>query len=170
MHSVQSNCAGTLLFPRWRPSDLTKPNEQERITAGWIISGVENQLCSIPQLYKSHLDRGCWKEIGPRLPVTLAIELTRGPSPPAMRLRDFSDSCRGLKGDDISHIISWGHQGCMAVWALLVWFITLSVISFSDGWLIGQAWNSFLSSIDNCVCAQYIIGGFWVYHYNTHLL
>lgn len=62
----------------------------------------------------------------------------------------LSDSC--LKGDDISRIISWGHQGCMAVWALLVWFITLSVISFSDGWLIGQAWNSFLLSRHLCVC------------------
>lgn len=86
---MDSDCAGTLPFPRRRRSDLTKPNEQERITAGWIISGVENQLCSVPQRYKSHLDHGCGKGIGPRLPVTLAIEPTRGTSPPAMRLRDF---------------------------------------------------------------------------------
>lgn len=84
-----------------------------------------------------------------------------------MRLEDFSDSCRGLKGDDISHIISWGHRGCMAVWALLAWFITLSAISFSDGWLIGQAWNSSLLSIDVCVCAQYIIWAFRVDHFST---
>lgn len=106
MPSVQSNCTGTLRFSHQRRSDLTEPNEQERITAGWIISEVENQLCSVPRRYKSHLDRVRMKEIGPLLTVTLALEPTRGTSPPALRLKDLSGSCLGLKGDDISYVIS----------------------------------------------------------------
>lgn len=60
----------------------------------------------VPQRRKSHLDRVRVEKIGPLLAVTLALQPTRGTSPPAMRLKDVSDSYQGLKGDDISHIIS----------------------------------------------------------------
>lgn len=105
-HIVQSTGTGTQRFPHQRRSDLTKPNEQERITVGWIISEVENQQRFIPQRCKSHLDCVCVEKIGPLLAVTLALQPTRGTPPPPTRLKDLSDSCRGLKGDDISHLIS----------------------------------------------------------------
>lgn len=153
---------GTLPFPHRRRSDLTKPNEQERITVGWISSEVENQQRSVPQRCKSHLDRVCVEKIGPLLAVTLAFQPTRGTSPPATEVKDLSESGRGLKGDDISHIISWEHQGCMAVGALLPWFITLPVISF--WWMANRTDTEFLFVKHRCVCVcvhyQSILG--WI--------
>lgn len=149
--TVQSTGTGTLRFPHRRRSDLTKPNEQERITVGWIISEVENQPRFVPRRCKSHLDRVCVEKIGPLRAVTLALQPTRGTSPPAMRLKDLSDSRWGLKGDEISHIISWEHQGCMAEWALLAWFITLPVI-FLFWWMANRTDMEFLFVKQRCVC------------------
>lgn len=142
----------------------------------WGGSSAKWKISSAPYRSAAKVTlTGCvWKRLAPS-------SLSPWPSSPhgalllqPQKWRTFSESGRGLKGDDISHIISWEHQGCMAVGALLPWFITPPVISF---WRMANRTDTELLFVKHrcvCVCTcthtQYTIRAFWVNHEHVHLL
>lgn len=139
-------------------------NEQE--TAGWVISGVENQLCSLPCLVVLKSPWPC-RRVRPdsSLPSPWP-RAARFTCSPFMQPRSLSDKRWSLGGNNILHIISWGHSGHMAMRTLFLWFITVPVIPL--WWMAnGSCWTQTLLSKDAPICTAvrhsstlaYCVGG-----------
>lgn len=105
--SIPTTHTLSLSLARPRQSNLTKLNEQESITAGWVISGVENQPCSLPLPQPPLVVTLATDACGARhlASITLASEPTRFTSSPAVQPKDLSDKRRGSGGDNILHIM-----------------------------------------------------------------
>lgn len=159
-HTVQSTTTGTLRFPHWRRSDLTTLMSRR----GLLLGGSSAKWKISSALYRSAakvtLTVCAWKRLAPS-------SLSPWPYSPHVALLlqpwGWRTFVTHLKGDDIFHIISWEHQGCVSLVGLI--YNTASEC-FSDGWLIRQTWNSSLLNKDVCVrtCTQMQsrIGAFWV--------
>lgn len=100
---------------RLRRPHLTTLNEQESITAGWVISWGKNQMCFPPQLLLMGLESP-WRHIPTRRHVRpCSSPASPWPRSPHTSLFFTSNATEApfrptseLRGDDILHIISQG--------------------------------------------------------------